>query len=388
MESLPSSNRFRRYPKTTLVVVFLLLTFILDLSLTGVYHVFKYGTIHKFSQRRALRESSDIFHHTLKPNGRHAVETWGNVSYILSTNSLGFKDRASREVSLSSNQVRLLFLGDSFTEGVGLEYEKTFVGLVDAALQPHRIEVFNAGVASYSPAIYFKKAEYLLEEIGLKLDHVFVFLDISDIQDEAEDYDIRDGRVIWVGGGISGWRDFVFEYTGLLKNVWILGETIAGMVSEAPDRDRTDKERELGVNMHRSLWTLDQKVYEEYGKKGLQKAGTHMTQLSHLLKRHNIGLTLAVYPWPDQVYHRDLDSLQVRYWQRWAEENGVKVLNLFPSFIQKERDPAGAIDRLFIRGDVHWNQAGHQLIADEFLSYFRANYSLLLSEIYDPVKTG
>lgn len=180
----------------------------------------------------------------------------------------------------------------------------------------------------------------------------------------------------------------MFEYTGLLKNVWVLGETIAGMVSQAPDRDRTDKERELGVNMHRSLWTLDQKVYEEYGKKGLQKAGTHMTQLSHLLTRHNIGLTLAVYPWPDQVYHRDLDSLQVRYWQRWAEENGVKVLNLFPRFIQKERDPAGAIDRLFIRGDVYWNQAGHQLIADEFLSYFRANYSRLLSEIYDPVKTG
>lgn len=184
-------------------MVFLLLTFILDLSLTGVYHVFKYGTIQKFSQRRALRESSDIFHHTLKPNGRHAVETWGNVSYILSTNSLGFKDRTPREVSLSSNQVRLLFLGDSFTEGVGLEYEKTFVGLVDAAFQSHRIEVFNAGVASYSPAIYGKKAEYLLEEAGLKVDHVFVFLDISDIQDEGEEYDIRDGRVIWVGGGIN-----------------------------------------------------------------------------------------------------------------------------------------------------------------------------------------
>lgn len=179
MESLPSSNRFRRYPKTTLVVILLLMTLILDLSLTGVYHVFKYGTIHKFSQRRALRVPSDVFHHTLKPNGRHAVETWGNVSYILSTNSLGFKDRAPRDIPLSSNKVRLLFLGDSFTEGVGLEYEKTFVGLIDSALQPHRIEVFNAGVASYSPAIYFKKAEYLLEEIGLKVDHVFCFFWIS-----------------------------------------------------------------------------------------------------------------------------------------------------------------------------------------------------------------
>lgn len=388
MESLPSSNRFRRHPKTTLAVVFLLLTLILDLSLTGAYHVFKYGTIHKFSQRRALRESSDVFHHALKPNGRHAVETWGNVSHILSTNSLGFKDRTPREVPLSSNQVRLLFLGDSFTEGVGFEYEKTFVGLIDTALQPFRIEVLNAGVASYSPAIYFKKTEYLLEKIGLKIDHVFVFLDISDIQDEGEDYDIRDGRVIWVGGGISGWRDFVFEYTGLLKNVWIVCESFAGLVSQAPDRNRTDQERQLGVNMYRSLWTLGERAYEDYGKKGLQKAEKHMTQLSDLLNRHTIGLTVAVYPWPDQIYHRDLDSLQVRYWQRWGEENGVKVLNLFPSFIRKDRDPVGDIERFFITGDVHWNQAGHQLIADEFLNHFRANYSRLLSEMHESGETG
>ncbi|MDR4494516.1 MAG: SGNH/GDSL hydrolase family protein [Nitrospirales bacterium] len=387
MESLPSSNRFRRYPKTTLVVVVLLLILILDVALTGVYHVYKYGTIHKFDHRRALRVPSDIFHHTLKPNDRHAVEKWGDRSHILSTNSLGFKDRTPRNVPLASPNVRLLFLGDSFTEGVGLEYEQTFVGLIDTALQPHNIEVMNAGVASYSPAIYFKKTEYLLEQVGLKVDHVFVFLDISDIQDEGEDYDIRDNRVIWVGGGMSGLRDFLFEYTGLLKNLWIACEKISGIVYRAPDTGRTQKEQALGVNMYRSLWTLDEKVYEEYGKVGLQKSGKHMTQLSQLLKRHNVALTVAVYPWPDQVFHRDLDSLQVQYWQNWAEENGVRFFNLFPRFIHHDRDPTGDIEHLFIRGDVHWNQEGHQFIADEFLSFFRANYSSFKPEAYDTIES-
>jgi hypothetical protein len=42
------------------------------------------------------------------------------------TDSLGFKDASRRAVP---DRRRILFIGDSFTEGVGLPYEQTFVGL-------------------------------------------------------------------------------------------------------------------------------------------------------------------------------------------------------------------------------------------------------------------
>ena len=75
-------------------------------------------------------------------------------------------------------------MGDSFTEGVGYDFEKTFVGIVDKALSTKGMEVLNAGVIGYFPAIYFKKTEYLLETLKLKFNHMVLFLDISDIADE------------------------------------------------------------------------------------------------------------------------------------------------------------------------------------------------------------
>ena len=42
----------------------------------------------------------------------------------------------------------------------------------------------NAGVASQSPIIYFKKIKHLIEVKKVEFDELIVFLDISDIPDE------------------------------------------------------------------------------------------------------------------------------------------------------------------------------------------------------------
>ena len=159
--TMPStSNRFEKHSKKVLIVLFLLFTLVLDFGLTAIYHLYKYGTIHKYAPRRALREPSSVFHHTLKPNMHHTLEQWGHISHSLTTNSLGFKDRVIREVPVHSQHYRFLFMGDSFTEGVGYEYERTFVGLIDEALKGYNMEVLNAAVGSYSPTIYFKKRSF------------------------------------------------------------------------------------------------------------------------------------------------------------------------------------------------------------------------------------
>ena len=157
MSDQPQANRFLKHSKKSLFFIVLTLTLFLDFSLTGVYHLYKYKTIHKYAAKRVMRERSSIFHHTLKANSHHAIEPWGHLIYPLSTNSLGFKDRAIRQVPLQSTQYRILFIGDSFTEGVGYEYDQTFVEKVDEVLKGYEIEVLNAAVATYSPTIYFKK---------------------------------------------------------------------------------------------------------------------------------------------------------------------------------------------------------------------------------------
>ena len=58
-----------------------------------------------------------------------------------------------------------------------------------------KIEVLNAGVSSYSPIIYFKKIEYLIDK-GFEFDELIVFIDISDIEDEATIYRSDKAKVI------------------------------------------------------------------------------------------------------------------------------------------------------------------------------------------------
>jgi lysophospholipase L1-like esterase len=98
-----------------------------------------------------------------------------------------------------------------------------------------------------------------------------------------------------------------------------------------------------------------------------------MDLLKKLLDEHQIKLTLVVYPWPDQIFRRDLNSRQVTVWQDWCRTNEVPFINLFPDFIN-ESDPETTIRSLFITGDVHWNAAGHQRIADGFLQRFMQTY--------------
>ena len=371
MEKSSKTNRLERHPKTVLVLIVVSVVLVADLALTGVYHLQKYGTVHKYADRRALREPSPVFHHTLKVNGQQVGQKWGHLSSPLYTNSLGFKDRSIRQVPLVSSNYRFLFIGDSFTEGVGFEYEKTFVGLIDMALANDHIEVFNAAVSSYSPAIYFKKIEYLLETVGFDFDHLIVFLDISDIEDEENHYEIRDGRVVGLISQPARIKDFVYEYTGLVKNIWILVAKIHTAFLKDSETLRSPEEQRLGINRRRSLWTINDKVFQEYGRGGLEKARHHMDLLHQLLRQNDKEMTIAVYPWPDQIVHADLHSRQVTFWGKWAKKHSVAFLNFFPSFISPEADPKEVIKNNFIEGDVHWNETGHEFVARELYAKMR-----------------
>jgi hypothetical protein len=373
VDTQPQKSWIERNPKKVLFCFLLVSTLILDPALTGVYHFFKYGTIHKYADRRALGEKSPVFHHTLKPNARFSYQRWGHTRHSVTTNSLGFRDTAVHRVPLSSDKHRILFMGDSFVYGVGLAYDKTFVCLVASELGGKDVEVLNGGVVSYSPAIYFKKTEHLVRDIGLRFDHLVVFLDISDIHDEAEFYDTTDERVIWIRGPTPVIREFVFEYTTLARNVWEITEELYDAITDDPDTHRTEEDRQYGANEYRSLWTVDESAYSDYGAVGLEKAKKHMNLLHSLLRRNGIPMTLVVYPWPTQILHEDLDSIQVRVWREWACEHSVDFIDFFPSFIKPGKDPREVIRKYFIPGDIHWNEEGHRLVAARLLNAWASN---------------
>jgi len=330
---------------------------------------------------RAYRQWSEIYSHDLKPNTA-AWAGWGTNHYRIYTNSLGFKDAAVRDVPLTSDARRVVLLGDSFTEGVGYAYEDTFAGILHARLAPRGIDVLNAGVVSYSPVIYYRKLKYLIEEVKLHVDEVIVFMDISDIQDEAWIYALsEDGRVVHQppqpGSPFRG----PTPMTGMDKLKNLLREHFLSVAVADRLKDRffavevqqsvKNGADPLGpwqkvLKNERGNWTYDARVFKAYGERGLERAAHSMELLRDLVRKHAVRLTVVVYPWPNQIAAGDRDSRQVQYWRTWTAANGADFIDLFGEFFDGG-DPAVAIRNYYIEGDYHFNAAGHQRVAAAML---------------------
>jgi len=81
---------------------------------------------------RAHRIKSYYYHHDLRSNASYK-DSWGYNNYLVHTNNLGFKDKSIRDVNFKEKNI--LFIGDSFTEGVGLKFDQTYVGIISEKLK-------------------------------------------------------------------------------------------------------------------------------------------------------------------------------------------------------------------------------------------------------------
>lgn len=331
---------------------------------------------------RAYRVRSEQYHHDLAPN-QEAIGLWGIRKYPVYTNSLGFKDRSVLQVPLRAEGPRVLLLGDSFTEGIGVAFEQSYAGILADRLRADGIDVLNAAVASYSPAIYYRKTRHLLEDRRLTFDEVVVFLDISDIHDEAAFYafDDRD-RVVSVsrepehlisaGTGRGSDLGMLLQNNSVLaRGIWMISRMLT---EEQPAygacRRMDDAAVRAMTNLERSLWTIRPEVFERYGRRGLELAQANMERLYRLLRKAGKRLTVVVYPWPDQIMYGDRESRQVVAWREWARTHEVQFISLFPVFTESE-EPRRVLERYFIPCDMHLNEAGHRVFADAFLRQWR-----------------
>ena len=377
-------NIFERNPNKTVFMLLSIVVLILDLSVASIYTQVKgHGLFENPAAaaariEKSYRIGSDIYHHDLAKRASVDNARWGGIEYAIATDSLGFKNREVKEISLTAVDKRIVFIGDSFTEGVGVEYQGTFVGKIASQLEKENIEVLNAGVVSYSPTIYWRKLKYLLEDLGLKFDELVVYIDISDIQDDAIYYWLSENETV---AGLNvpqssehTLKSFITRHTIL---TYIVLNFLHNLIASPIDDSGLD-DQPLYDHYQRSMWTIDEAVFEEMGKKGLENSEHFLDLIATLTNTHEIKLTIAVYPWREQIEHNDLDSIQVNFWKEWAKKADVAFLNYFPCFIKQDNSRAensSTIDKHFFVGDAHWNETGHNVIARNFLSSYRNTHS-------------
>ncbi len=356
-----TENRFKRF-RILFALLFFAVTFVLTDLVAGML------TYHRFTmdiwQEDPIRQFDPSFHHGFMASSAKE-DRWGPMRYTLATNSLGFRDRAVREIPLASDVPRVVFIGDSFTEGIGYDYEQTFVGLADEALAARGVEVLNAAVSSYSPCLFDLKMRTLIEERGLQLDELHVFIDISDPQDEI-------GYASFVPGSENP-GDTPFGPVDVPTPIWEYSRTFRLIKYEMLGKPSLEEEYldEYfdGFFRERARWTHDEAIYDKWGREGLELAAASMDRLVELCERHDIRVTVTIYPWPEQVRQGLRTCHQTEFWAAYCQERGIEFLDLFAVLIGDE--PAEAVlERYYIHGDIHFNEAGHRLVTDRWMAAF------------------
>ena len=359
-----------------LIIVFINLAVIIAAG--EMYARIKHGgRLDMQAEESAYRRADFRLHHSLIPGsrGRSVTGEW-DVEYRI--NSLGLRDKEF-PAGKPEGAYRILVLGDSFTEGYGVQASERFTSVLQKALEGGKkdYEVINAGVASYSPLL-----EYLyLKEKGLALepDMVILFYDLGDLRDDLEYENIT----VFDDAGlplecaplkrvrafsdnpverflVRHSRFYLYVENRVNKQLYKMRKTDAARSpggDDAADFDRFVAFKEDNEDLIARLWVRSRK---------------YLDLIDGLLKDSGVTFILAIYPiaveidgmeWSDGRGEYGFEAGKVYpapeiagIIKKYAEEKGIKFIDLYPYMAASGQKP------LYFAFDGHFTPKGHEVM--------------------------
>ena len=326
-------------------------------------------------------ETNQLYTHDFKKHFKTNHAEYGSIRFEFCSDKNNFRNFC-KNMENENKVYDIGIIGDSFIEGIGLNYNKTFVGQLTEKLPS--LKIANLGVQSYSPSIYNIKIKNLISK-GYKFKEIIVFIDISDIQDEAIYYQIKQGKVLKrdknlyenlkkiedlekpIIQKITRFLDrrVIFTYRGWLKfKKYLISKNL--IKYKIPDSV---------INVKRSEWTFKENS-NGYGKIGVDGAIKislkNMENLAEYLKENNTDLSIGVYPWPAQLKYDKVNNKQVKIWKQFCEDKCKLFFDFMPYFFNdlKENSFKKTYRKYFILDDVHFNYEGNKLLVEGFIEKY------------------
>ena len=292
-----------------------------------------------------LKTRDEYLHHSLVPSTR-GLNKWGHAEIVYYTNSLGYRDASIREVEKETPaDRRILFLGDSFVEGVGVSWEDHFISGLEGLFEQagDSVEILNAGVASYCPSLEYRKLKQFLDK-GYRADVVVLLLDVSDVHDEAIWYKNWEetGPEDPILGSTNMYPMILRELKDRLKPLFI-PKSPPGKKNPRPGRYN---------------WTEFVGHNVPWIEEGLETIKDNIRKIANLCRSNGMEFILVIYPQPTQLRSELRPSPAQRIFREFARENDIPLIDLFADFFLLPDWKT-----YFIPGDIHWNERGHEFVA-------------------------
>jgi len=345
-------NNFKKKIIITNFLIFFLMFITADFFYSNFFLSFKKETCYEIEK----------FFYRLKKNciGFHKFKSSFPTVKVY-TDDLGLRIGKNTK---RGNLEKVFIFGDSFTFGVGLDQEKTIVGILENNLKDY--DFYNFGVASYSPTIYLFNLEKQVSLNNLPK-KIILLLDMTDIYDEAERWSLKEDKPILSNS--KHFDEFYKKKNFFHKNFNVTREVlhfinfkIRILKSKVFDKNNYIKTSFQAGFTYRQIDELSDYYTPNNFDLGKKKIKEKINSISKIAKNINSDFYLVIYPYAETLIFGQSNFS----WEDFAEEicdnNSCMLINTFDIFKEYKNKKSNWYTDLYFVGDEHFNEGGNKIL--------------------------
>ncbi len=318
-----------------------------------------------------------------------------NPEFITSykVNSLGMRDK-----EFYRNCSSIVLLGDSFIEGVGVNYSGTVATQLEGLFKNGNlsVEVWNAGVASYAPSIYYQYTRRMLKKLKPKV--LVVFLNTADIQD---DYRYESCACFDENATLASFRNcnkatVAERIHRLLRRksyAYKLFDSLVIAPIFSPAKDYLVDKKDIGTIKDRFFLSRE-KLNKSYAEKYYNESLGYIKKIKQICDKEGISFILVSYPFGHEASAEEWQKGKLRYrlsnnitypglfykiLANWSQQKNIAYLDTSYAFRQYYRDckKAGECEKLYYAYDGHMTKLGYSILSKALYERFKSDKELL-----------
>lgn len=346
-----------------------------------------------------------LVHHSLVP-GKVCRKMTAEFSVEYRVNNLGLRGENFSEMK-PENEYRILFLGDSFIEGIGVSQAETTSQKTEDKLieiSGKKVKTINAGVSAYSPLLEWL---YLRDRgINLNPDLVVVNLFMNDFNDDRSNLqkahynekgeitgvyvELKQHLPQWLTNYLEGRSVSYYLFKKYERQLWkTKGKIVAWLQHESPpDYTKSGVEFEPG-NPDQDPFAITREIPEEVFDGLFTPTADIILQMKRFLDGKGVPMVLAIIPSGHQVAdnqwfegRKELhvgdevfpDTIFIRL-QRFSQENRILLFdptNDLRDYVKKNPDV-----KLYFDTDGHFSPLGHEIYGGLLSKFIVTKYEKL-----------
>lgn len=307
----------------------------------------------EFAVRLVLPPQRHLPLYEKTPDGNHILRanlklryTQREFSHDIITNSWGFRNK--REIP---NSNLIVFVGDSFTFGTGVDEELHYVYLFDKLLnwREKKYNVCNAGVAGHATVNEYLYIKTLLER-KLDVKQIFLQVDISDFNENVlfPIYEVKDGRLVFNTRERNGLAIRLLNFLGarselvnLIYYRFVHSSVLKGYTSSLL------RLKYFEINLVDKNLRLFEREKDTESVTKLERFKKHFEDIAQLCKKSGIKLYVYYIPILQEVYDSEYRKA-LRTYGLSEKDIDLKFINSYIKRLSEEND-ASFID---VRDDI------------------------------------